>query len=152
NFIYASTNYLHTLTQAMAKRGLEPRDVFPDIRTLFIAAEGYPVEWAAAIRERWGAALHEGYGSTQLAGFGGATLGDGVVTKAAGRRPFRLLEGENSGEIPPPATMRPVAPGEVGEMVVTNLSVEGSPVIRFRTGDAARFIPYAEAGGPAWNG
>lgn len=152
HFIYASTNYLHTLTQAMAKRALEPRDVFPDIRTLFIAAEGYPVEWAQAIRERWGAALHEGYGSTQLAGFGGATLGDGVVTRAGGRGPIRLFEWEHVVEILDPATMQPVAPGEVGEMVVTNLSVEGSPVIRFRTGDAARFVPWQEAGGPAWNG
>ena len=37
-------------------------------------------------------------------------------------------------------------------MVVTNLSIEGSPVIRFRTGDAARVISWRDANsGRAWN-
>lgn len=64
---------------------------------------------------------------------------------------MRLFEWEHLVEIVDPATLEPVKPGEVGEMVVTNLSVEGSPVVRFRTGDAARFIPWQEAGGGAWN-
>ena len=49
NFIYASTNYLHTLTEAICRRGLEPQRAFPRLRTLFIAAEGYPLEWAERI-------------------------------------------------------------------------------------------------------
>jgi phenylacetate-CoA ligase len=37
-------------------------------------------------------------------------------------------------------------------MVVTNLSVEGSPVVRFKTGDAARFVSHADSGtGWGWN-
>jgi phenylacetate-CoA ligase len=55
-------------------------------------------------------------------------------------------------EVLDPVTLKPVASGEMGEMVVTNLSIEGSPVIRFRTGDAARFVSYRDtASGRAWN-
>jgi phenylacetate-CoA ligase len=38
-----------------------------------------------------------------------------------------------------PATLQPVAPGELGELVLTNLKRWGFPVIRYRTGDLVRF-------------
>jgi len=44
-------------------------------------------------------------------------------------------------EILDPETLKPVAPGEVGEMVVTSLQKEASPLIRYRTRDLTRLIP-----------
>jgi phenylacetate-CoA ligase len=44
-------------------------------------------------------------------------------------------EGEFIAEVLDPATSRPVADGEHGELVVTNLGRTASPVIRYRTGD-----------------
>ena len=152
NFIYASTNYLHTLTDALLRQGLEPRETFPNMRALFIAAEGYPIEWAEKIEAHWGCGLQEGYGSTQCAGFGGSTCNTGVVTKDGKRGLIHLFEWETMFEIVDPETGAPTLSGEVGEMVVTNLSIEGSPVIRFRTGDAARFVSHADSGsGWGWN-
>lgn len=43
-------------------------------------------------------------------------------------------------EILDPATLEPVAPGEIGEMVVTTLSKEAAPLIRYRTRDLTRLI------------
>lgn len=43
-------------------------------------------------------------------------------------------------EILDPETLEPVAPGEVGEMVVTSLQKEASPLIRYRTHDLTRKI------------
>ena len=43
-------------------------------------------------------------------------------------------------EILDPATLEPVAPGEIGEMVVTTLSKEAAPLIRYRTRDLTRMI------------
>lgn len=150
-FIYASTNYLHTLTTALKRREIDPKKAFPGMRALFIAAEGYPLEWAERVQETWGCVLHEGYGSTQCNGFAGSTCDGGVIGANGGRGLMRLFEWETMVEIVDPHTMEPTPSGEVGEIVVTNLSVEGSPVIRFRTGDAARFIRWDHAGGPAWN-
>jgi phenylacetate-CoA ligase len=44
-------------------------------------------------------------------------------------------------EVLDPVTLEPVAPGELGEMVVTSLCKEGSPLIRYRTRDLTRLIP-----------
>ena len=44
-------------------------------------------------------------------------------------------------EILDPNTLQPVAPGEMGEMVVTTLCKEASPLIRYRTRDLTRMIP-----------
>ncbi|MDL2285789.1 phenylacetate--CoA ligase [Desulfovibrio sp. OttesenSCG-928-F07] len=43
-------------------------------------------------------------------------------------------------EILDPETLKPVAPGEVGEMVVTSLRKEASPLIRYRTRDLSRLL------------
>jgi phenylacetate-CoA ligase len=152
HFIYASTNYLHTLTEAILRRGLEPRQAFPMLRTLFIAAEGYPIEWAERIEALWGCRLQEGYGSTQCAGFGASTCADGAITRRGNRGVMHMFEWETLFEVIDPSTLEPVRSGETGELVVTNLSIEGSPVIRFRTGDAARFVSYRDTGsGRSWN-
>lgn len=47
-------------------------------------------------------------------------------------------------EIVDPATLKPVLPGEVGEIVVTTLDREGSPVVRWRTRDLVKLsnTPY----------
>ncbi|MFO7803003.1 MAG: phenylacetate--CoA ligase [Desulfovermiculus sp.] len=44
-------------------------------------------------------------------------------------------------EIIDPQTLQPVAPGEVGEMVVTTLCKQGTPLIRYRTRDLTRLVP-----------
>lgn len=44
-------------------------------------------------------------------------------------------------EIIDPVTGFPVQPGEKGELVLTTLSARAFPLIRFRTGDMAHFVP-----------
>lgn len=152
DFIYTATNYLHTLTEALRRRGRVPREAFPSMQGLFVAGEGYPRAWAESIRRAWGAPLHEGYGSTQGAGFIASTCERGVV-RDDGRAPcMHFFEWENYVEVIDPQTGRAVAEGEEGEIVLTNLSVLGSPVIRFATGDKARFLAAGGCGcGRAWN-
>jgi len=43
-------------------------------------------------------------------------------------------------EVLDPTTLQPVAPGHEGELVVTTLRKEGSPLIRYRTHDVTRLI------------
>jgi phenylacetate-CoA ligase len=52
-------------------------------------------------------------------------------------------------EIIDPVTLRPVAAGEPGELVVTTLSKEGSPLLRYRTHDITRILePPCSCGVP----
>lgn len=47
-------------------------------------------------------------------------------------------------EVVDPATLKPVGPGEVGEIVITTLDRDASPVVRWRTGDLVKLSdkPY----------
>ncbi len=151
HFIYASTNYLHTLTEALRRRGISPRQRFPMLKTLYIAAEGYSPKWAAAIEEFWGCRLHEGYGSTQGAGWSYTSC---PSTPRSEERETLLhgLEWFNLTEVIDPDKGQPAAPGEEGEIILTNLDMIGSPVIRFSTRDKARYFPHDACGcGRPWH-
>lgn len=146
NFIYASTNYMHRLTEALMGRGIVPREAFPRMAGILIAAEGYPAAWALKVQDLWGCTVHEGYGSTQCAGFSASTCGTAAVTPEGERARMYFYEWETLAEVLDPATGKPVGEGEEGELVVTNLNIEGSPVLRFRTGDRVRAFPAGAPG------
>lgn len=151
HFIYASTNYLHTLTEALRRRGISPRERFPMMRSLYIAAEGYSPAWAQSIEEYWGCPLHEGYGSTQATGF---TYTSCPSTPRQQGEPSLLhaLEWMNLTEVVDPDTGEHVGPGEEGEIILTNLDIQGSPCIRFATRDKARWFPHSAcACGRPWH-
>jgi len=52
---------------------------------------------------------------------------------------IHVIESEFMVEALDPTTHQPVAPGEKGELVITNLGRWGFPVVRYRTGDAIIF-------------
>ncbi len=137
HFIYASTNYVHTLTEGLRRRGIAPRETFPMLRAIFFAAEGYAPEWREQIEEFWGCRVNEGYGSTQIAGFGYV---DCHTADEPERGLLHALEWHSLLEVVDPETGAHVGSGEEGEILVTNLDIQASPVIRFRTGDRARYF------------
>jgi phenylacetate-CoA ligase len=141
HFIYASTNYLHTLTEAFRRRGISPRERFPMMRALYVAAEGYPPAWAQNVEAFWGCRLHEGYGSTQATGFA-YTSCPSTPRQPNGHGVLHALEWLNLTEVIDPETGEPAGPGEEGEIILTNLDVQGSPCIRFSTRDKARWFPH----------
>ena len=102
------------------------------VRKLFVAGE--PGGAVPAVRDRieiaWGATVFDQWGMTEL----------GSVTAAAeaDREAIYVLDREFVAEVLDPATHEPVAPGETGELVVTNLGRLASPLIRYRTGDLVR--------------
>jgi phenylacetate-CoA ligase len=55
---------------------------------------------------------------------------------------MHVFEWLNYTEVVDPDTGAPVAPGEEGEIVLTNLDIQGSPVLRFSTRDRGRWFPH----------
>jgi phenylacetate-CoA ligase len=51
---------------------------------------------------------------------------------------IHVLESEFIAEVLDPQTLQESLPGEIGELVITNLGRPGFPVIRYRTGDLVR--------------
>jgi phenylacetate-CoA ligase len=99
------------------------------VRVLIVAGE--PGGSIPATRERiersWGARVIDHHGLTEV----------GPVSFECWESPgyLHVNEGEFIVEVLDPVTGEPVADGEPGELVVTNLGRVASPVIRYRTGD-----------------
>jgi len=66
--------------------------------------------------------------------------GPGVAGECIERNGMHINEDHFLVEVVNPHTMEPVAPGEAGELVLTTLTKEAFPLIRFRTRDLTRLI------------
>lgn len=67
-------------------------------------------------------------------------MGPGVAGECQERHGLHINEDHFIVEIIDPETMKPVEPGEVGELVITTITKEAFPVIRFRTRDLTKLI------------
>ncbi len=133
--------YLSHLTVLCEEFGIHPKEQFPGLKAIMIATEAYPISWAQRMQLMWGAPLHELYGNTQQGGLAAGSCENGVVTEDGGRGCLHLDEWNTLYEVIDRETGEPVAPGEEGELVLTNLFREGSPLVRFRTNDRVRVFP-----------
>src|SRR5215467_15715635 len=71
-------------------------------------------------------------------------MGPGVAEECAGERDgMTIWEDHFYPEIIDPGSGLPVLDGELGELVITTLTREAMPVIRYRTRDLTRLLPGA---------
>lgn len=68
-------------------------------------------------------------------------FGPSVASECKARQGLHFQEDHFYVEILNPDTLRPVKPGEIGEIVVTTLTKEALPLIRYRTGDLTSILP-----------
>ena len=103
------------------------------VRTILVAGEpgGSIGATVAAIERLWPKGrVVDHHGMTET----------GPVSYGCPREPHRLhvMESGYIAEVIDPGGNRPVAPGEIGELVLTTLGRTGSPLLRYRTGDLVR--------------
>ena len=96
------------------------------VRAIVVAGEpgGSIPATRQRIEQAWGARLFDHWGMTDIGSLGIETVG-----RAGG---LYVLETECIAEIIDPDSLQPVANGEQGELVITNLGRHGSPVIRYQ--------------------
>jgi phenylacetate-CoA ligase len=131
--------HLARITTICQDEGIDPKTAYPELKSIVVAGQSYPVEVIEGVQEAWGVKVHDLYGSTQGNGAiaGNCELG---ALHDGRRTGMHLLEHRNLLEIIDPDTGQPVGPGEEGMGVITNLSIEGSPLLRFRTDDKMRYL------------
>jgi len=134
--------YLSHLTVLCGEMGIDPKEQFPNLKAIMIATEAYPISWVQRMQAIWGARLFELYGNTQQGGLAAGCCETGVLTADGGRGCLHLDQWSTLYEVIDRESGEPVNPGEEGELVLTNLFREGSPLIRFRTNDRVRFLPH----------
>ena len=119
---------LHLAEVALAQ-GIDPARL--GVHTTIHAGE--PGAGIPAVRERletlWGARAYDHAGMTEVGAYGFA---------CAVQSGLHVNEVEFIAEVLDPETGRPAAPGEPGELTLTNLGRWGAPVLRYRTGDRVR--------------
>ncbi len=67
-------------------------------------------------------------------------MGPGVAMECAERAGLHVAEDHFYCEIVDPETLKPVPDGEWGELVITTLTRECCPLVRYRTRDVTRII------------
>lgn len=139
-YFSCSPIYLRRLTRIAKELGIDPRRDFPDLRTIKLGAYGFSLDWVAEMDDFWGATLVDTYASTQ-AGVG-TTCEGGVNARLDRRAMIHLFEHRGLYEIVDPDTGEEVGDGEEGELIVTPFDREAVPLLRFRTGDKVRKLPY----------
>jgi phenylacetate-CoA ligase len=109
------------------------------IRHALVSGAALPASLRAELQSR-GIKIHQAYATADLGMIAYEAIGDDGV----------LLEGMvvDEGvilEIVAPGTGDPVAPGKIGEVVVTRLNAD-YPLLRFATGDLSAFVPGSANG------
>ncbi len=130
--ITTTPSFISYLVDVAEKNGIDPKKDWK-LRTSHIGGE--PA--APALRRRVeslmpeGFGWHEGYGITEL---GGPTVGHSCQFSRLSCE-MHILADHYFVEVVDPVTGRRLEPGEEGELVVTTLTREATPLIRWRTRD-----------------
>jgi phenylacetate-CoA ligase len=136
--LVCTPSYALHLAEVAQAQGLDPAGL--GVRTTVHAGE--PGAGVPAIRARleglWGARVYDHAGMTEVGAYG---------FECAAQAGLHVNELEFVAEILDPDSGQPVAPGEIGELTLTNLGRWGTPVLRYRSGDRVRAAPGACACG-----
>ena len=120
------TYALHLAEVAMGL-GIDPRADLK-VRVGLFGGEAFSEEYRKEIQNRWGMLATDNYGLSELGGPGFS----GECELISGQH---VAEDHYIVEILDTETFQPVAPGELGEVVITSLNREAVPVVRYRTKD-----------------
>jgi phenylacetate-CoA ligase len=104
------------------------------MRVALLGGEPLSDSLRTEIQETLGVVATDNYGLSEV-------LSPGVAGKCQERNGLHINEDHFLVEVVDPATLAPVPEGEPGELVLTTLSKEAFPVIRFRTRDLTRLLP-----------
>ncbi len=126
----ATPSYALNIAEVAEKQGVDIRKL-PLRRGLF-GAEPWSEEMRAQLDQRLGVTSVDIYGLSEIMGPGVACECDTARAGLHGWEDHFLFE------IIDPETLEPLPMGEVGELVITTLTKEALPMIRYRTRDITR--------------
>lgn len=126
-------SYATRLAEVFEEMGLDPRKD-TSLRVFCIGAEPHSEEQRRRIEELMGIKAYNCFGMSEM-------NGPGVAFECQEKNGLHIWEDYVIAEIIDPQTLKPVADGEIGELVLTTLQREAMPLIRYRTHDLTRFLP-----------
>ncbi|MCF0088768.1 MULTISPECIES: phenylacetate--CoA ligase PaaK [unclassified Streptomyces] len=131
--IMVTPSYMLTLLDEFERQGIDPRST--SLRVGIFGAEPWTEEMRREIEERLDLHAVDIYGLSEVMGPGIAQ--ECVETKDG----LHVWEDHFLPEIVDPVTDEVREAGESGELVLTSLTKEALPVVRYRTRDLTRLLP-----------
>jgi phenylacetate-CoA ligase len=129
--VVCTPSYALYLGETLADRGLRDR---LKLRWGLFGGEPWSEEMRTEIEGLLGIKATDNYGLSEV-------IGPGVSYECLCQHGMHLAEDHFYPEIVDPKTSQPLPPGQVGELVLTALTKEALPVIRYRTGDLTSLMP-----------
>ena len=128
--VHIIPSYALFLLNTFASLGVDPRDL--PLRLAYIGAEPYSAGTRQRVEEAYGVKAYNCYGLSEL-------NGPGVAFECPEQNGSHVWEDSFLLEVLDPETLEPVPPGVVGELVFTNLTRQGMPLLRYRSRDLASY-------------
>ena len=128
--IHIIPSYALYLLTAFAREGVDPRGL--SLRLAFLGAEPHSDDMRRRIETEYGVRGFNSYGLSEM-------NGPGVAFECPEQNGMHVWEDAYLLEVIDPQTLEPVPPGTLGELVFTNLTRQGMPILRYRTRDLAAF-------------
>ncbi|OEU48232.1 MAG: phenylacetate--CoA ligase [Desulfobulbaceae bacterium S3730MH12] len=130
--LVCTPSYALKMADVMMDMGINPNGL--SLRFGLFGAEPWSEAMRIEINERLGIRATDNYGLSEI-------MGPGVAGECQECNGLHVNEDHFLIEILDPETLEPVKPGEVGELIITTLTKEAFPVIRYRTRDLTRLLP-----------
>jgi phenylacetate-CoA ligase len=133
DIIMVTPSYMLAIADELERQGLDGPGC--SLRVGIFGAEPWTEGMRTEIERRLGLDALDIYGLSEV-------LGPGVAQECIETKDgLTLWEDHFYPEVIDPESGRPVGDGEAGELVLTTLTKEGMPVIRYRTRDLTRLLP-----------
>lgn len=124
--LVATPSYALVIADKLQEIGLDPKELH--LRVALLGGEPWDEACRQEIEARLLVQAFDIYGLSEA-------MGPGVAGECEYRQGMHLNEDHFIPEIIDPATGQPLPPGQTGELVITSLTKEAVPLVRFRTGD-----------------
>ncbi len=129
--VHATPSYLLHLHTALAGAGVTADQLH--LRKAFIGAEPHSEQIRRKIETLFGIEAYNSYGLSEM-------NGPGVAFECLYKTGLHLWEDAYILEIIDPYTRQPLAEGETGEIVMTTLQRQATPLLRYRTRDLSHLV------------
>ena len=124
--VCCTPSYAIVMAEQMQKEGYKLEDF--KLKSGIFGAEPWDDKMRNDIEKRLNIEAFDIYGLSEI-------MGPGVGIECEAHEGLHIQDDHFLAEIIDPDTLLPVADGTVGELVITTLTKEGIPLLRYRTGD-----------------
>ncbi len=129
--LVSTPSYALYMSEVLQEQGVKKSDI--KLRIGLFGAEGSTEEMRSELESRWGIIATENYGMSEL-------IGPGVSGECIYKTGMHINEDFFIPEIIDPNTEEVLPWGEKGELVITTISKQGIPLLRYRTKDITYLI------------